>query len=183
MQRLKNFRLMSGLTQAELAEYLGVALSVVSMAESGRRLISGEAGVKFAAFMIHFHQNQDKRPASFTEPGVDKAYNLALREAKFRLKELKTFLSPERRRLTEMQKNYSLAVDKYTALQQLQSKLEVKDKGGKDLVWVKNQLIKSRRQLQECSPARQLEIRIKTEVMEAEIAIRERIFSAPENNI
>ncbi|MCP9752255.1 helix-turn-helix domain-containing protein [Ferruginibacter sp. HRS2-29] len=177
MNRLKQFRLQLTLTQEELAQYLAVSPSVVSMAESGRRKLPDDARIKFEELRYHYNEHLKQYPDKTGFPDADKKRDSAIKKIDQTLRELKILAPAKQRGLTAMTQNYTLASHKFTSLESLKAKLASQANKKEDLSWVNGQIVKCRKQLERYSLAKQIALRIQTEVMYAEIDIFERILS------
>jgi len=175
---IKDTRTLLQLTQEDLAMYLAVPFSVISMAESGLREMPFEKLKKLQQLRENYLRiiRDEDGKGRYKTPELLAVYD-KLRADKNRGMEQKEFVVKNMRlELEEMTTAYEKAAEKLKGLDALRNELPDTAENKYEKQWLDYQWSKTISLIRKCNPAVQAQLRIKLELAEAEIKITQKVM-------
>lgn len=118
MKTIKEVREKVGLSQQEMAKYLGISRSMFAMYECGKRSLNPELLVKLIELEAGIHETKEKK----VENVFRYNYENEIANAEYKKQQLHYHLARKTQRLEDMKKSYEQNVQLYHVLEYLEAK-------------------------------------------------------------
>lgn len=151
MIELVNFRKHFGLSQSNIAAYLGISVSTIKMVETGRRMLTGIAAAKCAHLLQYSYTTPVRLQQNITETN-EKDSQIAGGELNRYIKSTTKLLRQLKQQLTTMQATYQLALHRQHLLHQMRQNIV---SIGVDIIWLEVLTAATNRELAQNGPKAQ----------------------------
>jgi transcriptional regulator with XRE-family HTH domain len=179
---IRHIRTTLGFTQEDMAIYLMVPHSVISMTESGLRELPFNKLKKLTElYMICQQHEQEKVSGKVFKKQEVLAQNNDFHEKKIhRVSTLQHNLVLLKDELAAMEVHYQSMSDKAIVMENMRKSFEgiETEENRLDRSWLDLQWTKAISEIRKCGPDQQINLRIKIELAEAEIAITHRLLES-----
>ena len=174
MSLIKELREQLGLSQEDMSYYLGVTRSHLAMVERSERELPSEALIKLATLELSLEAGSRKRLAPSKTKEELKQHNKMIKAIEARTEGSRLTAIILRRKLQDMEISYDQHLTGLGIAEHIRSLTHAKDE--RQLTWVKVQHHYRTKKLNANSPAAQALLQAKIEMLEAEVAINERLL-------
>lgn len=165
MSATRKIRETLGFSQQELADYLGVSRSRISMAEGRRRELPTAALLKIGA-LEKIIQNNLPCKGTHLQKQFDKDAGVMRRFAQQCSHEAEA----AKKILRRMQQDYGRCLQALAAIEQLQNMLPQEKTNKKDQLCLELQQLKTLKKLSACAPARQMKLTLTIQALQLQAA-------------
>ncbi len=163
MRSMKRLRETLGLSQEQLAIYLGVTRSLLSMAEMGKRSLPVKAFVKLSELEKSLRSNVQYKAASLQQHATADAAVVRSHAKKCMARAAGIKLQ-----LTALEKNYQQCLTALLATGHLMSLLPEGEAGKKDRLWLELLELQTLKKMKDCGNAAQVILQLRINALEHE---------------
>jgi transcriptional regulator with XRE-family HTH domain len=165
-----------GFTQEQLAVYLDISVSLLRMAEAGKRILPTQALLKLNELYLHLQQPQAHAKHKAIAPHIQKHAPIHIKQIQAQHKELLYQTALHKKRMAAMQTKHAQALQALALVHALQQKSSKQGTNKKDNAWLRHIEANASIALKNTHPILQAHAKIKMDMLQQEAAAVEEVM-------
>jgi transcriptional regulator with XRE-family HTH domain len=177
MSSTKIIRHQYGFTQGQLAVYLDISVSLLRMAEAGKRILPTQALLKLNGLYAHLQQPQAHAKHKAIAPHIQKHAAQHTKQIQAQHKELLYQTALHKKKMEAMQTKHAQALQALSLVHTLQQKNSKQGANKKDNAWLQHIATTAIIALKNTHPILQARAQIKMDMLQQEAAAVEEVLA------